>query len=390
MDKVRIGIVGIGNMGGSHSTALLRGDVPDAELTAVCDIVPERLDRVKDEKVAKFADAEEMYKSGLVDAVIVAVPHYQHAELVIKALENGLHALSEKPAGVYTKQVREMNEAAAKSDKVFGIMYNQRTTPVYQKLREMIQDGTLGKIKRINWQITNWYRPQSYHDSGSWRSTWKDEGGGALINQCPHNMDLWQWMFGMPETIHSFVDYGKYYDIEVEDDVTAFMKYADGSTGVFITSTGEAPGTNRLEVACDMGKVVVEDNYKMTFYRNTVSEREFNKTFKGVFGAPETWECKIPIREEKKPPHSIIMDNWVKSILTGSELLAPGEEGIKGLTISNSIHLSSWTGETIDVANLDEDKFLEILNDKIAKSTYVKKVVEQVAGGDISSSFGGH
>lgn len=378
MDKIRVGIVGLGNMGGIHASEFLKGEIKNGVLTAVCDIEPERLDRMQSKDVAKFDNAVDMYKSGLIDAVVVAVPHYQHPELVIAAFEHGLHALTEKPAGVYTKQVREMNEAAEKSGKVFGIMYNQRTTPVFQKLRNMIQSGQLGNIKRIVWLITNWYRPQSYHDSGEWRSTWKDEGGGVLINQCPHNLDLWQWMFGMPKTIHSFVDYGKYYNIEVEDDVTAFMKYENGSTGLFVTSTGESPGTNRLEVSCDMGKIVVENNSTMTFYRNTVSEREFNKTFEGVFGSPEVWECKIPINEEKRKPHNIILDDWLSAIKNNTPMLAPGVEGINGLTISNAIHLSSWLNQTIDVATLDEDLFLSLLKNKISKSTYVKNLRKQV------------
>lgn len=378
MGKIRVGIVGLGNMGGSHASEFLKGAIENGVLTAVCDIDPERLDRIQGEGVQKFDNAIDMYKSGLIDAAVVAVPHYQHPELIMAAFDNGLHALTEKPAGVYTKQVREMNEAAEKSGKVFGIMYNQRTTPAFQKLREMIQSGELGHIKRIVWQITNWYRSQCYHDSGSWRSTWKDEGGGVLINQCPHNMDLWQWMFGIPKSIHSFVDNGKYYDIEVEDDVTAFMQYENGTTGLFVTSTAESPGTNRLEVSCDMGKVIIENNNTMTFYRNTVSEREFNNSNESPFGTPEAWECKIPLREETKKPHNIIFDNWLSAIKNGTPMLAPGMEGIRGLTISNAIHLSSWTNQTIDTDRLDEELFLSLLNEKITKSTYVKKLKKQV------------
>ena len=203
-----------------------------------------------------FATPEEMYESGLCEAVVIATPHYFHPEMAIQAFGYGMHVMIEKPAGVYTKQVKEMNEVAAKSDKLFGIMYNQRTNPVYQKLREMIQRGDLGHIKRITWIVTDWYRPQAYHDSSTWRSTGKDEGGGTLINQNPHQLDLWQWMFGMPDRVYAKASFGKYYDIEVEDDVEAFFEYDNGTTGQYITSTGEAPGTNRLEIACDMGKTI--------------------------------------------------------------------------------------------------------------------------------------
>ncbi|MEE1047959.1 MAG: Gfo/Idh/MocA family oxidoreductase, partial [Clostridia bacterium] len=277
MDKVRLGIIGYGNMGTTHSRNIMDGQVKNMVLTAICDISEERRESAKKlyPDVEVFENAEEMYKSGLCDAVLIAVPHYSHSKLAIKAFEYNLNVLTEKPAGVYTKQVKEMDAAALKSDKVYGIMYNQRTNPVYQKIREMVQKGELGHIKRITWIITDWYRPQAYHDSSTWRSTWKDEGGGALINQNPHQLDLWQWMFGMPDRIFAKVSFGKYYDIEVEDDVMAFFEYDNGTTGEYITSTGEAPGTNRLEIACDMGKLVVENN-RLVFHRNVISEREHN------------------------------------------------------------------------------------------------------------------
>lgn len=377
MNEVRVGIIGIGNMGTTHAHNIYTGEVSRMKLTAICDIAEQRRKYAEEnfDGVKVFDNAEDMMKSGLIDAVIIAVPHYDHPPLAIKAFENGLHVLIEKPAGVYTKQVLEMNEAAKKSDRVFGIMYNQRTNPVYQKLREMIQRGELGHIKRAAWIITDWYRPQLYHDSCTWRSTWKTEGGGALINQNPHQLDLWQWLFGMPDKIMSHVSFGKYYDIEVEDDVTAFMEYKNGMTGVYITSTGEAPGVNRLEISADMGLVVVENN-KITFKRNIVSEREFNKTNTKVFGRPEAWDCVVPAATDGGPQHVGILRNFTSAILDGDKLLAPGEDGIKGLTISNAIHYSAWTNGWADLNNFDHEGFYKILQDKIASSTIVKKDIQ--------------
>ena len=364
-------------MGTSHTKNLVAGKVPGVELTAVCDINPKRLDVAKNEYGIEnlFDDAIKMYESGLIDAVLIAVPHYDHPTLAIEAFKHNLHVMCEKPAGVYTKQVLEMNEAAKKSDRVFGIMYNQRTNPLYQKVREMIQSGMLGQIKRVNWTITNWYRPQIYHDSAEWRSTWKDEGGGTLINQNPHQLDLWQWMFGMPSRIMSHCYFGKYYDIETEDDVTAFMEYDNGMTGVYITSTAEAPGTNRLEIACDMGKIVVEDE-KMIFFRNVESEREFNKKNTSPFGGVEFWKCEIPVSGSGEQ-HTGIFKDFTKVLSEGGKLLAPGEEGILGLTISNAIHYSAWTGKTVDVKNFDDEGFYNILQEKIKNSTVDKSNIEQ-------------
>jgi len=372
VDKVRIGVVGIGNMGSAHAKYLAAGDVPNAELTAVCDINPKRLEWARDnlgEHIKLFENAEAMFESKAVDAVIIATPHYDHPPLAISAFKRGLHVLIEKPAGVYTKQVREMNEVAEKSGKVFGIMYNQRTNPVYQKLRDLVKSGELGEIKRINWIITNWYRSQSYYDSGGWRATWAGEGGGVLINQCPHNLDLWQWICGMPRRVRAFCHYGKYHDIEVEDDVTAYMEYENGATGVFITTTGEAPGTNRFEIAGDRGKIVVEEG-KLTFWRLRVSERQFNREYKGGFGSPECWKCEIPVHGVETA-HRGITTNWVNAILKGTPLLAPGVEGIYGLTISNAMHLSSWLDDWVEIP-FDEDLFYQKLKERIDSSKFKK------------------
>lgn len=378
MNKVRVGVIGIGNMGSVHATNLFEGKVANAELAAVCDINPDRLKWATEkfgEKVQKFDKAEALIASGAVDGVIIATPHYNHPPLAIEAFNKGLHVLIEKPAGVYTKQVREMNEVAEKTDKVFCIMYNQRTNPLYQKMRDLVQSGELGELKRTNWIVTDWYRSQSYYDSGGWRATWAGEGGGVLLNQCPHNLDLWQWICGMPVRVRAFCGYGKYHNIEVEDDVTAYVEYENGATGVFITSTADAPGTNRFEITGDRGKLVAE-NGKLTFWRLRESEREFNRRYKGGFGQPECWKCEIPI-EGKETAHIGIMTNWVDAILKGTPLLSPGVEGINGLTISNAMHLSSWLDDWVELP-IDEDLFYEKLQERIKNSTFKKDVTKTV------------
>ena len=370
MDRVRIGIAGIGNMGRAHARYLLNKKVANAELTAICDIDPEKLTWVRQyvgDSVRLYQDYDEMISSGAIDGVLIAVPHYDHPSLAIKAFERGLHVLVEKPAGVYTKQVRQMIEAAEKSGRVFGIMYNQRTNPVYQKLRDLIKSGELGALKRTNWILTNWYRPQSYYDSGGWRATWAGEGGGVLINQDPHQLDLWQWICGMPVKVRAFCHYGKYHDIEVEDDVTAYVEYENGATGVFVTGTADAPGTNRLEVTGDMGKAVIE-NDALTFWRNRVSERVFNSEYKGGFGFPECWKCEIPVSGDNRQ-HEGITENWVDAILKGTPLLAPGKEGINGLKISNAIHLSSWIDDWVEIP-FDEELYYEKLMEKVKTSSF--------------------
>ncbi len=303
--------------------------------------------------------------SGLCDAVLLSIPHYQHPELSMAAMDHGLHVMCEKPAGVYTKQVREMNEHAAKSGKVFAMMFNQRTNCVYRKMHELVKGGELGAIKRVNWIITDWYRTQSYYDSGDWRATWDGEGGGVLLNQCPHNLDLIQWICGMPSRVQAFCHNGKWHDIEVEDDVTAYLEYPNGATGVFITTTADAPGTNRFEITLEKGKLVCE-NDRLILHKLAVSEREFCKTAKGGFDKPECSEAVVET-DGLNEQHVGVLKAFAGKILRDTPLIARGEEGINGLTLSNAMHLSSWLGHPVEIP-FDEDLFLKELNKRRAAS----------------------
>jgi predicted dehydrogenase len=386
MEKVRIGIIGIGGMGSFHAQYLVNGEVPGAQLTAVCDVNPERLKWVKEklgDGIQLFDNAEALILSGGVDAVMIATPHYFHPPLAILAFEKGLHVLCEKPAGVYTKQVREMNDAAIQSGKVFSMMYNQRTNPLYQKLRELIRSGELGEITRTNWIITNWFRTQAYYNSGGWRATWGGEGGGVLLNQDPHQLDLWQWTCGIPKRVRAFCGFGKFHDIEVEDDVTAYVEYENGATGIFVTTTGEAPGTNRFEIAGDKGKIVIEDG-KLTFWRLRVPRSQFLKECPESFAQPECWQIDVPVNG-KETGHAGITTNWVEAILKGTPLLAPGIEGINGLQISNAMHLSAWTDNWVSIP-VDEELYYQKLNEKIESSTF-KKVPVTGKVSDVKGTF---
>jgi predicted dehydrogenase len=370
MEQVRVGIVGLGNMGSGHAKYLIQGQVIGAKLTAISDVSPERLQLAKaqyGDEVQAFDSPSALFRSGAVDAVIICTPHYDHPEQAIDAFNCGLHVLIEKPAGVYTRQVREMNMAAAASGKVYGIMYNQRTNPMYMKLRELIAAGELGEIRRTNWIITDWYRSQSYYNSGGWRATWAGEGGGVLINQDPHQLDLWQWTTGlMPTRIRAFCSFGKHRDIEVENDVTAYVEYENGATGVFVTSTYETPGTNRFEITGDRGKIVIE-NDQITFWRLRQLESEFNASNTSPFAQPECWKCDIPVKDGG-PQHMAITQNWTDAIRLGTPLFAPGEDGIKGLMISNAMLLSTWTDNWVDLP-IDEDLFYDKLQEQIKLSS---------------------
>ena len=386
MEKIRLGIIGCGNIGKVHTDNIVGGKCPEVELAAVCDLKKERLDEIleKAPNVSVFYDAEEMMDSGLIDSVLVAVPHYDHPKYAIMALKKGLHTLIEKPAGVYTKQVVEMNEVAKESNAVFGIMMNQRTNCIYRKMREIVKSGELGEIKRTSLIITDWYRPQVYYDSGDWRATWSGEGGGVLLNQCPHNLDLWQWICGMPTKIHAKLHYGKWHDVEIEDDVSAYCEYANGATGTFVTTTGDTPGTNRFEITLEKGKLVAEDGV-LKMWVNEMTEKEFSRTNDNPFARPG-FEYSEVETDGENPQHSGVLNQFADAILHGGELVARGEEGINGLTISNAMHLSSWLDKEIDLTTFDSELFYEELKKRIATSRR-KTTVKEVGTVDMNASF---
>ncbi len=385
MKTVRLGIIGIGNMGTGHSERILAGNIPNMELTAVCDINPDRIVAFKEKfsaAVATFDDAETMMDSGLCDAILVSVPHYDHPKYSMMAMRKGLHVMCEKPAGVYTKQVVEMNECAKECDVTFAMMFNQRTNCVYRKMKEIVDSGELGEIKRVNWIITSWYRPQFYYDSGAWRATWEGEGGGVLLNQCPHNLDLVQWICGMPSKVTAFCHEGKWHDIEVEDDVTAYLEYPNGATGTFITTTGETPGTNRFEISFDGGKLVCEKD-TLTLHKLDMFESEYSRTTEIAFGHPHATVTEIET-DGLNEQHDGVLRAFTNHILEGTPLIAGGEEGLQGLTLSNSMHLSSWLGQAVTLP-LDEDLFLAELDKRRATSRVKKDVVAKVS--DTSGSY---
>lgn len=377
MKQVRFGIVGIGQMGGSHASWLAEGKVAGAKLAAVCDINPAKKEWANEKlpKDVKFFDNYiDMLDSKEIDAVLIATPHYDHPVIAIEALNRDLHTLVEKPAGVFTKKIREMNELAeSKPHLVFGMMFNQRTNPLYQRIKEIVDNGEIGEIRRTNWIITTWWRPQAYYDMSDWRATWSKEGGGVLANQAPHQLDLWQWICGMPTKVRANLQFGSHRNIAVEDDVTAFVEYENGATGTFITCTHDILGTDRFEIHGDKGKIVVEGSKKVTVKRMKESENELNKrlTFadvanlfrgEGMGDLFEVEEFEIP--DQWGVQHINVMINFTEAILEGKKLLAPGTDGINGVILSNAMHLSSWTGKDIELP-FDEDLYLEELNKRI-------------------------
>lgn len=384
MNGVKVGIIGIGNMGSAHLRMITGGNIPDMTVTAVCDINPERLKAAKAEHpdIAAFGDYTDLLKNSDTNAVIIAVPHPLHAKIAIEAFEYGKHVLVEKPMDITVSAAEKLCAAARKSGKVFAIMFNQRTNGLFREARRIVNSGELGELKRSVWIITNWYRTQSYYDSGSWRATWRGEGGGVLLNQAPHNLDIWQWICGKPSAVTAFCNVGKFHNIEVEDEATIYTEYENGATGVFITSTGDCPGTNRLEITGTRGKMVLE-NGVLKLWKLKEDERDICINSLEGFVEPETEYSEFTA--EREEAHAGILKNFAGAILYGEKLLSPGYDGINELTISNAAYLSEWTGNKRVPLPFDTAEFDRLLKEKQKsseiKENTVKKSTDKSCGG---------
>lgn len=389
MEKVRFGIIGVGNQGTYYTGLFDQGLVENGVLTAVSDTNSGRAEKLaekyQDMKLSCFNNYRDLLDSGLCDAILVETPHYDHAEVVMECLKRGLHVVCDKPAGVYTKQVREMNEFSKTCNARFGMMFNQRTNCLYRKMREIVQDGGIGELQRVNWIITDWFRTQAYYNSGGWRATWAGEGGGVLINQCPHQIDLVQWVVGeMPKTVRGFCQYGKWHDIEVEDEVTAYFTYENGATGVFITTTGETPGTNRFEISGTKGKLLCEGD-KLLWYKNEMDSMEHSRIAENGFAKPHCEVIEVET-DGKNPQHVGIINNFANAILGLEEQFVQGTDGFNGVELMNAIELSGWNNGKEIVLPVNEDVYLAELEKRRKNSRMKENVVETVA--DTSNSFG--
>ena len=370
MEQLRTAVVGYGNMGSAHAACLAEGRIEGLRLTAICDTDPIQLEaaRQRHPGIQCFETIDALVKSGDVQAVIVAVPHPLHAELAAKTLRGGMHTLVEKPIDISVTRAKALCEAARASGRVFAIMLNQRTNPLFRRARELVRGGELGALKRTTWIITNWYRTQHYYDSGAWRATWAGEGGGVLLNQAPHNLDLWQWICGMPVEVTAWCREARYHRIEVEDEATLLTRYENGATGQFITTTGEYPGTNRLEIVGDLGKLVLE-NGSMRWWKLREPEPQVRFGAETSFAHIEMDETTI-LPEEPETAHAGILRNFANAILHGEKLISPGEDGVNELTLSNAAYLSQWLGNSPVPIPFDAARFDALLAEKAASSKY--------------------
>ena len=366
---IRTAVIGVGNMGSRYASIIQDGQAKGMELAAITRVRGAYREKLlpsieKGVPVYESADVlfEEVENGKLkLDAVIIATPHYAHEELAVRAFNNGLHVLCDKPSGVYSRQARLMEEAADRSGKVFSMVFNQRTLPVYMKLKEIIFSERYGTLKRVNWIVTDWYRPEQYYKSSSWHATWDKDGGGVLLNQCPHNLDILQWICGNPIRVQGFCHEGRFHDIEVEDDVTAYLEWENGATGTFITSTGDAPGINRLEISLEEALIVCENgNIRIGELMQEMggSEADYRRKSTDYFRKIKGTWTELQAEKEEHPYEKVIQ-GFADEINGTGKSIADGREGRKSLLLSNAIYLSSWEKRMIDLPVIGSDFELE-------------------------------
>ena len=389
--KIRLLIVGLGNMGGGHVKNMVGS--PTVELAGICDLKQSMIDRALAVagKIPAYTDYKKAMDELKPDGVLIATPHYSHPTIALEAFSRGISVLTEKPVGVHAKDARRMVLAWEEAKKkkpglVFAAMFQQRTLGHWKKVKQLLSEGELGKLVRASWIITDWYRTQAYYDSGDWRATWSGEGGGVLLNQCPHNLDLYCWFFGLPSKVNGFCGIGKYHDIEVDDEVTAYFEYANGMVGHFITTTGEAPGTNRLEIVGENGKLVYE-NDTLTFHRNRKSMLAHMKDSKEGFSRPESWTIDVPYESTGESGHRLVVENFAQAILNNGTLVAPAQDGIPAVMLGNAILYSSLEKKPVAMP-MDEEAFAVKLAELAKTSRYNKKAAgAATSASDFAKSY---
>ncbi|CZR03741.1 Gfo/Idh/MocA family protein [Trichococcus ilyis] len=381
-EKVKLGIIGYGAEGGMYAGFFKYNDErlnDNIELAAICDNDPAKKAKVAEDfpGLPFFDNYLDLLDSGVVNAIVTTVPHYDHCVIGIDALKRGIHLLGEKPAGVYTKDVERLIAVADENpETTFAIFFNQRTNPLYRRVKQLMDEKAIGDLQRATWMITTWWRPQGYYNQSAWRATWGGEGGGVLVNQAPHQLDLLQWICGKPEKVYAKLQYGAGRNIVVENEVNALLDFGNGATGSFITCTNDIVGTDRFEIFGTKGKIIVEDSKKLVVKQLVAPEAELSENMnmqdvmKLFMGQINMSDYVTVTEEEFETPqglqHISVLNNFADHVVKGEPLLANGREGINGVTLANAMHLSSWLDKEVDY-NVDGDLYLAELNKRIAE-----------------------
>ncbi len=374
MKKVRYGIIGVGVQGKKYADLIQSGKMENSVLTALCTTSEEKKTKLEDEyqDVSVFLDYKDMIKSKEVDAIITTCPSQYHTEIARNALVMGVSVLNEKPAGINSRQVSNLNAIykrfKSKNNVSYGLVFNQRTNTIYQEIKKIIETKQLGDFRRINWIQNSWYRPKEYYESGFWRAKYSQEGGGLIINQAQHTLDLFYYMVGLPKKVFAKTLLGYQRDITTDSDVSVIFEYENGATGNYVSCTHDMMGTDRLEIDLSGGKIIVE-NEQCTIYTFFKDEKEVNLTYSNAEykNIENIFIDKKIITNQNNAPdkqYLMIIENFSNNILNGEPLIADGLDSGFSVQMSDAINLSNYYGKELTIP-VDEDDYLKFLAGKI-------------------------
>lgn len=360
---IRTAIIGVGVMGKKYAEMITAGRVRNMYLSAVVarrDSIQEWAEGLTNTNGVKpkvYTSANDLFNNpDEYDAVLIVTPHRTHPDFARRAFQQGKHVICDKPAGITIGQAVQMAKDAKAADRIYGMIFHQRRYPKYNKIKEMLEAKELGDLSRIMLVNSRYFRTASYHRSGSWRSSWCGEGGGALINQGAHILDIWQWLFGMPNEIYADIPFGKYNSFMVDDEATIHMRYKDDMTAVFMLTTGEAIWEERLEIIGSKGKILLE-NDTLHIWRYSSDSNEYIKTQQVT--SRENMECleEIIQFEKAEEPYVQMLENFADAVISNdaSILTASGESAVNQMMLTNAAYYSAWKGCRVQLPLNAED-----------------------------------
>ena len=342
MEKVRFGIIGCGVIAPWHARAIT--NLGEAELVACCDIIPERAENLAaDFGISRFyTDHHELLASDEVDAVCVCTPSGLHAPVTIDAAKAGKHVMCEKPVEITLAKIDAMVTACRDAGVKLGVIFQRRTLPTCRRIKQAIESGKLGKMV-LGDAYLKYFRSQEYYDSGDWRGTWELDGGGALMNQGVHMVDILRWIMGPIDTIYAFADHLAR-KIEVEDTACAVIKWQSGAFGVLQGTTSVTPGMHhRLELHGELGSITTEGD---NIVRWSVPGEEKKADDKVAEGESAATDPKAIGTEG----HQLQIQDLCHAIFEDRDPMVTGEEARKAVEVILAVYESARTGKPVKLS----------------------------------------
>jgi len=327
-------------------------------VVAACDIrVEAGQQRAAEIGCAFYEDYRTMLAETRPDVAVIVTPHPLHPSMTIDCLRAGCHVLVEKPMAVDVAEADQMITEAEKSGRILAINFQQRFRPIIERARALVAEGAIGPLVRTL-SIEPWFRTAYYYRTATWRATWKGEGGGVLLNQAPHTLDILCHLAGMPSKVWGWTR-TRYHAIEVEDTAQAMLEYPNGAPGYLTVSTVEAGVQPRVQIIGERGAIELMGD-QLTVHRFSPSTREYMLTSDEMFGKPKTTSETLEF--DAGLGHQAVYHDLKAAIADGRPPRADGREAIMSLELANAIVLSSYAGGPVTLP-LDRAAYGELLAD---------------------------